>query len=43
MSPRYVHPDTLAIAKLVARATHIPLAEAIEDQLELFENEGVSK
>ena len=43
MSPRYVHPDTLALARLVARATHISLAEAIQDQQELFELEGETK
>ena len=40
MIPRYIHPDTWRIARLVSKATGATLEEALDDQLELFESEG---
>jgi hypothetical protein len=36
MDIRYIDADTLAVARLVAEAEGISLAEAIRDQVELF-------
>jgi hypothetical protein len=36
MEAKYIDADTLAIARLVADAEGITLAEAIRDQVELF-------
>lgn len=40
VTPRFIHPDTLRIARLVSKATGATLAEALDDQLELFESEN---
>ncbi len=36
MDIKYIDADTLAVARMVAEAEGITLAEAIRDQLELF-------
>ena len=40
IAPRFIHPDTLRIARLVSKATGATLEEALDDQLELFESGG---
>jgi len=37
IAPRFIDPETLAIARLVARATGATLEEALADQAELFQ------
>ena len=39
-APRFIEPDTLAIARLVSKALGITLTAALEDQAELAEWES---